>query len=98
VPNTSIPFCDLFSFSPLKEYEVQWNSSVAGTKQRPDFSCVVDNIPILNSEFKPLGYTPLQRRKDFIKVHLRGKKAINQQLCARGGPGEAALFMNMGMY
>jgi hypothetical protein len=28
---------------------------------------------------------------------LRQKRAINQQLCARGGPGEVAGFINMGM-
>ncbi|RUS19103.1 hypothetical protein BC937DRAFT_87987 [Endogone sp. FLAS-F59071] len=64
-------------FQPLKKYEVTMNSS----------------IPILISEFKPLGCTLLQRQKDFIKVHLR---AINQQLCAKGGPGEVAIFTNMG--
>lgn len=58
---------------PLREYKVQLNRAVKGTKKRPDFSCLVDEIPILNSEFKPLGCTPLQRKKDFVKVHLRAK-------------------------
>lgn len=82
---------------PLKEYEVRLNQSVKGTRQRPDFSCVVDDIPILISEFKPLGHTPLQKKKDFLKVHLRAKKSVEQQLKAKGGPGEVALFTNMGM-
>ena len=53
-------------------------------------------MPILNSEIKPLGVTPLSRKKDFIKAHLRGKKSVNQQLNLKGGPGEAGLLMNMG--
>jgi hypothetical protein len=85
-------------FRPLREYEVSLNNSLKGTKRRPDFSCTVKGTPVLNSEFKPLGYTPLQRKKDFIKVNLRAKVAINQQVAARGGPGETAFFLNMGMY
>jgi hypothetical protein len=84
-------------FQPLKKYDVQLNRCVKGTKQRPDFSCIAKEIPILISEFKPIGFTPLQRQKDFVKMHLRQKRAINQQLCARGGPGEVAGFINMGM-
>ncbi|RUS29466.1 hypothetical protein BC938DRAFT_480633 [Jimgerdemannia flammicorona] len=82
---------------PLKEYETRLNRSVKNTKQRPDFSCVVDDIPMLNSEFKPLGHTALQKKKDFVKVHLRAKRSIEQQLKTKGGPGEAALLTNMGM-
>jgi len=61
-------------------------------------SCVIDDIPLLVSEIKPLGYTPLQKVKGFIKVQLHAKKSINNQLSAKGGPAKAALFTNMGIY
>ncbi|GET67140.1 hypothetical protein GLOIN_2v833580 [Rhizophagus irregularis DAOM 181602=DAOM 197198] len=64
--------------------------------KRPDLSCVVNGVPILNSEFKPLGNTPLQRMKDRLKAQLRARKSINQQLQNKGGPGEAVIFLNMG--
>lgn len=83
-------------FGRLAEYEVRLNRTVSGTKKRPDFSCVVDDVPILNSEIKPLGVTPLGKKKDFAKVHLRAKKSVNQQLNLKGGPGEAGLLINMG--
>ena len=69
-----------------------------GTRKRPDISCVVNGTPILNSEIKPLGYTPLQKKKDSVKAQLRAKKSVNEQLNIKGGPGEAAILMNMGMY
>ncbi|CAG8517063.1 16143_t:CDS:2, partial [Acaulospora colombiana] len=53
-------------------------------------------VPILNSEFKSLGCTPLQRKKDRLKVQLKARKSINQQLESKGGPGEASIFLNMG--
>ncbi len=68
-----------------------------GTRKRPDISCVVNGTPILNSEIKPLGYTSLQKKKDSIKGHQRAKKSVNEQLNIKGGPGEAAILMNMGM-
>ncbi|CAG8700968.1 17619_t:CDS:1, partial [Racocetra fulgida] len=77
---------------PHKEYEIRINRTVNGT--RPDVSCVVNGTPILNSEIKPLGYTSLQRTKDFIKVHLRAKGSVNEQLNTKGGPGEAAILLN----
>ncbi|CAG8835139.1 23170_t:CDS:1, partial [Gigaspora margarita] len=40
-------------------------------KQRPDFYCIVDEVPLLNSEIKPLGCGPLKKEKDMIKAHLR---------------------------
>ncbi|CAG8608566.1 3683_t:CDS:10, partial [Ambispora gerdemannii] len=81
---------------PLREYEVRLNRVVKGTKKRHDLSCVVDEIPVLNSEFKPLGCTPLQKKKDFVKVHLRTKESINQQFNLKGGPGESGLFYKHG--
>ncbi|CAG8602488.1 17275_t:CDS:2 [Acaulospora morrowiae] len=36
-------------------------------KQRPDLSCVVDDVPLLNSEIKPMGVCPLSKKKDFVK-------------------------------
>ncbi|CAG8485173.1 2405_t:CDS:2, partial [Acaulospora colombiana] len=50
-------------------------------------------VPILNSEFKPLGCTPLQQKKDRLKVQLKARKSINQQLESKGGPGEAGDLM-----
>jgi hypothetical protein len=49
----------------------------------------VDGTPMLNSEIKPLGCSPLKRRY-FAKVHLRAK---NERLSKKGGPREAAFFM-----
>lgn len=79
-----------------KEYELRLNRANKGTKKRPDLSCTVNDVPILNSEIKPLGYTPLQWRKDSLKVQLNARKSINQQLETKGGPGEAGIFLNMG--
>ncbi|CAG8800270.1 21929_t:CDS:10, partial [Cetraspora pellucida] len=70
--------------------------SAAGSQKRPDFSCIVNNIPLLNSEIKPLGFTPLQKKKDFVKVNLRAKKSINQQLNLKGGPNKSVVFTNAG--
>ncbi|CAJ0924576.1 17827_t:CDS:2 [Entrophospora sp. SA101] len=80
----------------FKDYDIQLNRAVKGTRKRPDFSCLVDKIPVLVSEFKPLGCTPLQKKRDFVRVHLRAKKSLNQQLNLKGGPGEVMLFTNMG--
>ncbi|RUP47589.1 hypothetical protein BC936DRAFT_145560 [Jimgerdemannia flammicorona] len=90
------PITRPFFLGPRKEYKLLLNHATAGSKQRPDFACVVDNIPILASEIKPLGYTWLQQRRDNLKVQLRARKSINQQLQTKGGPGEAAMFTNMG--
>nr|CAG8436542.1 3710_t:CDS:2 [Entrophospora candida] len=79
-----------------REYGIQLNCAVKGTRKRPDFTCVVDKIPVLVSEFKPLGCTPLLKKKDFVKAHLRAKKSLNQQLNLKGGPGEVGLFINTG--
>ncbi|CAG8703677.1 11527_t:CDS:2, partial [Dentiscutata heterogama] len=79
-----------------KEYELRLNRANKGTKKRPDLSCTVNDVPILNSEIKPLGYTHLQRRKDSLKVQLNARKSINLQLETKGGPGEAGTFLNMG--
>ncbi|CAG8726368.1 8544_t:CDS:2, partial [Cetraspora pellucida] len=83
-------------FSDENEYELLLDRANAGSRKRPDLSCVVDAVPILNSEFKPLGCTPLQRKKDRLKVLLKARKSINQQLESKGDPGEAGIFLNMG--
>ncbi|KAF0395035.1 hypothetical protein F8M41_010314 [Gigaspora margarita] len=92
------PYINSLFFKCLAEYEVRFNRTVNNTRKRPDFCCVVDDIPMLNSEIKPLGVTPLKKKKDFTKVHLRAKKSINQQLNLKGGPSETEILMNMGIY
>ena len=92
------PLLKPFFCGGLKNYEVKLNKSVSGSLKRPDFSCRVDNITILNSEVKPLGHTPSQRNKDFVKVHLRSKKSINQLLNKKGGPNQSIFLLNMGIY
>ncbi|CAJ0833389.1 10631_t:CDS:2 [Entrophospora sp. SA101] len=90
------PFTNPVFFGPHKEYEVQLNRTVSKTKQRPDFACIINKIPLLNSEIKPCGYKPLQKKKDIVKAQLRGKKAINQLLNLKGGPAKTAILTNMG--
>ena len=51
---------------------------------------------MLNSEIKLFGYTQRRKNQDFIKVHLKGKKSINQLLEKRG-PNKSMAFLNMGM-
>jgi hypothetical protein len=80
-----------------KPYDFQLDRATLDSRKRPDFSCLVDEVPILNSEIKPLGYYNSGKLKDFIKVHLRARKAVNQQAEARGGPCEAIMFTNFGM-
>jgi hypothetical protein len=58
----------------------------------------VDRIAMLNAEVKPLGCTPSQRKKDFMKVNIRARQSINLQLKSKGGPGIAGIFLNMGVY
>ncbi|KAG9291088.1 hypothetical protein G9A89_012960 [Geosiphon pyriformis] len=74
-------------------YNLELNKSLGG-KQRPDFSCVIDDIALLNSEIKPLGCTPLRKNQDFIKVHIKGKKSVNQFL-EKGGPNKTIAFLNI---
>lgn len=83
---------------PEKEYELRLNRANKGSKKRPDLSCTVNDVVILNSEIKPLGHTPLQQKKDRLKVHLKARKSINLQLHTKRGPGEAGIFLNMGIY
>ncbi|CAG8487611.1 259_t:CDS:10 [Acaulospora morrowiae] len=71
--------CDMFIYPIIrsfhgseKEYTLRLNRANAGSKTRPDLSCTVTDIPILSSEFKPLGCTPLQQKKDKLKVQLKG--------------------------
>lgn len=78
------------------EYKVRLNRATSGTKMRPDFACLVNKIAVLNSEVKPLGFTPLQQLKDRIKVQLRARESINQMLITKGGPLEATFFTNAG--
>lgn len=42
---------------------IRLNRATSGTATRPDFSCLVNEIPILNSEIKPPGFTLLQQQK-----------------------------------
>ncbi|CAI2191790.1 7182_t:CDS:10 [Funneliformis geosporum] len=88
------PFIKIIFGGEYTPYTLEFNKSVNG-KQRPDFSCVIDDIAILNSEIKPLGYTQYRKDQDFVKVHLKGKKSINQ-LLGKGGPNKSMAFLNMG--
>ncbi|CAJ0746054.1 20176_t:CDS:2 [Entrophospora sp. SA101] len=83
-------------FTAHKKYEVRFNRSVLGTSQRPDFSCVINDVPFLLSEIKPIGTSPLLKQMDFRKIHLRGKNALNQQLNKKGGPGQVMMLVNAG--
>ncbi|CAG8704838.1 6915_t:CDS:2 [Funneliformis caledonium] len=67
---------------------------ISGTAIRPDLSCLVNEIPILNSEIKLPGFTPLQQQKDRLKVQLRGRKSINQLLRMKGDPEEMEIWWN----
>ncbi|CAG8514233.1 17434_t:CDS:10 [Cetraspora pellucida] len=90
------PYITSIFLKKNNNYEVRLNRAVKGTKQRPDLSCVVDDVPLLNSEIKPMGVRPLSKKKDFVKVHLRARKTINQQLTSKGGPGETVMLLNHG--
>ncbi|GBB97256.1 hypothetical protein RclHR1_02950015 [Rhizophagus clarus] len=78
------------------KYDIWLNHVTSGTATRPDFSCLVNEIPILNSEIKPPGFTPLQQQKDRLKVQLRGCKSINQLLRMKGDPEEMVMLTNQG--
>ena len=91
------PFLKIFG-GPYKNYKLRLNRTVNGSQKRPDFSCVVDEVPILNSEVKSIGYTELQRDKDYVKVHFRAKKTINTLIKNGGVPDQTIFFINMGMY
>ncbi|KAF0444853.1 hypothetical protein F8M41_003277 [Gigaspora margarita] len=69
---------------------------VAPSKLSEEEHCDINDVPILNSEFKPLGCTPLQEKMDRLKVQLKARKSINQQLQRKGGPGEAVMFLSIG--
>ncbi|CAI2194260.1 9813_t:CDS:10 [Funneliformis geosporum] len=84
----------LFFTDSCEEYVIRLNRSTSGTATRPDFSCLVNDIPILNSEIKPSGFTSLQGQKDKLKVQLRARKSINQLIRAKGGPEEVVLLTN----
>ncbi|RHZ59521.1 hypothetical protein Glove_363g24 [Diversispora epigaea] len=85
-----------FEFGLYKEYNIRLNRTTSGTATRPDFSCLINEIPILNSEIKSPGFTPLQQQKDKLKVQLRGRKSINQLLRTKGEPPETVLLINQG--
>ncbi|CAG8510817.1 482_t:CDS:10, partial [Ambispora gerdemannii] len=76
---------------------------VAPSKMSEDEHCymflhplfTVDRVAILNSESKPVGCTPLQHKKDRIKVQLKARKSINQQIQSKGSPSEAIILLNM---
>jgi hypothetical protein len=57
----------------------------------------VDDVPILNSEVKPIGYTPLSKDKDYVKVNLRARKTLNTLIKNGGIPDQTAFFTNMGI-
>ncbi|CAG8792303.1 3924_t:CDS:2, partial [Dentiscutata erythropus] len=90
------PVIKPFFLNPLREYKLVLNRATSGSRKRPDLSCVVDDVTILNSEIKPLKCTPLQQKKDTVKAQLRARKSINMQLQKKGGPAEAGIFLNMG--
>ncbi|CAG8652086.1 12043_t:CDS:2, partial [Funneliformis caledonium] len=90
------PFINPIFLRRNKDYEVRLDRSVKGTKLRPDLSCTVDGISVLNSEIKPLGCGPLNQKKDIVKSHLQAGKTINQFLSLKGGPEESAIFLNCG--
>ena len=81
-----------------KIYEVRLNRLAAGSRKQPDFSYTIDDISLLNSKIKLLGFIPLQKKKDFAKVNLKAKKSINQQLSLKGGSNKFVIFTNMGIY
>ncbi|KAG9300457.1 hypothetical protein G9A89_010082 [Geosiphon pyriformis] len=90
------PYIRPIFLKKYKDYEVQLNRAIKGTRQRPDLSCTVDTVPLLNSEVKPLGSSTLKKKKDFAKVNLRARKTINQLLTLKGGPGKTAMLLNFG--
>ncbi|CAB4376347.1 unnamed protein product [Rhizophagus irregularis] len=90
------PFLKPIFGGPYKNYNLRFNRIVYGTQKRPDFFCIVDEVPILNSEVKPIGYTRLQKDKDYIKVNLRAKKTINILIKNGGVTDQTAFFINMG--
>ncbi|CAG8846788.1 33014_t:CDS:2, partial [Gigaspora margarita] len=89
------PLLRPFFCGDSKDYEIKIDKSVNGLLKRPDFSCKINDITILNSEIKPLGCTEFQKNKDFVKAHLRSKRSINQ-LLNEGGPNQSVIFLNMG--
>ena len=61
------------------QYELLLDCANAGSRKRPDLSCIVDDVPILNSEFKPLVirlHTTATKEGSF-KSSVKGLK-INQ--------------------
>ncbi|CAG8714722.1 15001_t:CDS:10 [Gigaspora margarita] len=53
-------------------------------------------LKLNRANFKPLSCTPLQEKMDRLKVQLKARKSINQQLQRKGGPGEAVMFLSIG--
>ena len=92
------PYVHSLFLGPLKNYDIRFDRTVNKTKTRSDIACVVDGTPIMISEIKPPKYTPLQKKKDFVKVNLRAKESVNEQLVKKGGPGEVGILINMGMF
>ncbi|RHZ50097.1 hypothetical protein Glove_505g39 [Diversispora epigaea] len=64
---TNVQYCLLYNIlclirevvAYINVLQILWYSR--GSKTRPDLSCTVNDVPILNSEFKLLGYTSLQK-------------------------------------
>ncbi len=92
------PFINLIFLRRNKDYEVRLDHSVKEIKLRPDLSCIVDGISVLNSKIKPLGCGPLKQKKDIVKSHLQVGKTINQFLFSKGDSRELAIFLNCGLF
>ncbi|CAG8768161.1 40263_t:CDS:2, partial [Gigaspora margarita] len=81
-------------FSGEREYKLSLDRANLGN-ERPDLSCMVQNIPVLNSEVKPVGCFKSQKRNNCIKAHLKWRKSVNQQI-NENGPGESSILLNLG--
>ncbi|CAG8844189.1 26210_t:CDS:2, partial [Gigaspora margarita] len=64
-------------FTSKKEYKLSLYYANL-EKERPDLSCTINDIPILNSEIKPIGCTLLLQKKNHIKAQLKERRSINQ--------------------
>ncbi|CAG8601295.1 11294_t:CDS:2, partial [Acaulospora colombiana] len=52
---------------------------------RADFSCLVDEISIFNSEIKPPGFTSLQQQKDQLKSNIQHFAALEERISKIAG-------------
>ncbi len=91
-------FINLIFLKRNKDYEVQLDCLVKETKLRPDLSCTIDGISVLNSEIKLLEYSLLNQKKDIVKSYLQAEKTINQFLSSKGSLKESAIFFNCDLF